>query len=1263
MTDESIFTTALDITDLMRRSAYLEAACADDPGRRARVEQLLAAYGKAGDFLERPAAAPEHPNAVTRTFGADTDGDSVTDARAFLLPSPRPGALGRVGHYDVLEVLGRGGFGIVFRAFDDTLQRVVAVKVLSPQMAATSPARKRFLREARSSAAIRHENVVQVHAVSRDDESLPYLVMEFIPGETLQQKLDRTGPLAVAEVVRIGRQIAEGLAAAHATGLIHRDVKPANVLIEAGPHERAKLTDFGLARAADDASISQSGIVAGTPLYMSPEQAKGDTLDHRSDLFSLGSVLYVMCTGRPPFRASGTLAVLKRVCEEQPRPIREVIPEVPKWLCQIVEKLHAKNPADRFQTAREVADLLADCEKQLQAHGALKNAARIPESKAEPVRRARPWMAVAALLVLALAVVGSAAVIYSLNRAPGKGTFLLTRDDPEMFFTLEGQGITHSFYANDSALNSAEPIELPAGEYVLRGFRDKQQVFVDSFKLAPGENKLVRIPSSKPKPPAVPSPSADGWMQLFNGKDLTGWRPHPEEGGKWVVENGALTCTGPHGYLFSERDDYENFHLRAEIRINGGGDSGVFVRSRPDPLVWYTGTWHPNPAGYEAQIAHRPPNHTGSLWLFTSGWNRSLAPAAPDRSSGPVADKLFTLEIVATGSQLHVFVNGTKTADVLDSTYHRGHIALQHLGDRTAVRFRKIEIRELPAAAGSDKHRLQGAWLAESAEALGAPLPADQVRQMRLEFTDGGVRIWQPGKPVQEGAFKLDPAAAPKEIDAIRSAAVTRGIYRFDGDRLTLCMGEPGPDRPREFRTGPDTGPLVLGTLRRAPAPQELAVVPFGAPKAAEYQAAWAAHLGMKAEFTDKKLGVAFRVIPPGDFQMGAKDEEVNPDILRGQQNKPPGWQYLVRSVKAETPRHPVRITRPFAIGKYEVTVGQFRQFVAATGYKTVAEQKGGYGIESGKVVKGEKYNWKNVGYEQADLAPVWNVTRDDAVEFCKWLSKEDGRTFRLPTEAEWEWACRAGTDTRTFWREGESSQFAVKPGPKTKHVTKPVGQLKPNAFGLYDTCGNVWEWCNDWFSESYYKNAPAADPTGPTEPQGGVMARHRVQRGGGVDGGQFGLCSTARSLHEQEMCGFRVVCEIAGDAKLPPPEIKKPADPALAERRKEVAARGQARDDAKQRVDAGAASKLDLLAAEVALTEARNKLAEAEKNPEAAADLLEDLVAFRQEERDLIAARVKEGIDARTALDAADARLADAKARLVKVRPPEELPEPRPKP
>ncbi len=239
------------------------------------------------------------------------------DGLDFLAASDKPGHLGRLGHYDILEVIGKGGFGTVFKAFDEKLHRVVAIKVLAPELAANASARKRFSREARAAAAIKDDHVIAIYAVE-DDHQPPYLAMEYVDGISLQDRLDQEGALDLKEILRIAVQTACGLAAAHKQGLVHRDIKPANILLENGV-QRVKITDFGLARAVDDASISQSGVIAGTPMYMAPEQAAGETIDHRADLFSLGSVLYVMCTGRPPFRASGTMAVMKRVMEDTPR--------------------------------------------------------------------------------------------------------------------------------------------------------------------------------------------------------------------------------------------------------------------------------------------------------------------------------------------------------------------------------------------------------------------------------------------------------------------------------------------------------------------------------------------------------------------------------------------------------------------------------------------------------------------------------------------------------------------------------------------------------------------------------------------------------------------------------------------------------------------------------------------------------------------------------------------------------------------------------
>jgi serine/threonine-protein kinase len=327
----------------------------------------LAAGGDSGPWPGLPAARPASEEALrraidalkaeTRRLGTPPATSAGDEVLQFLSPTDEPGLLGKLGHYEVTGVVGRGGAGVVLKAFDPSLNRFVAIKVLAPQLATSVAARKRFAREGRAAAAVSHEHIVAIHGVD-EAHGLPYLVMEYVAGISLQERLDRDGPLEVKEVLRIGMQTAAGLAAAHAQGLVHRDVKPGNILLESGI-ERVKLTDFGLARAADDASLTQSGAVAGTPQYMAPEQARGEPVDSRSDLFSLGSVLYAMCTGRAPFRAPTVLAVLRCVSEEAPIPVREINPDVPAWLAAVIDALHAKDPAERFQSAAEVAEALS----------------------------------------------------------------------------------------------------------------------------------------------------------------------------------------------------------------------------------------------------------------------------------------------------------------------------------------------------------------------------------------------------------------------------------------------------------------------------------------------------------------------------------------------------------------------------------------------------------------------------------------------------------------------------------------------------------------------------------------------------------------------------------------------------------------------------------------------------------------------------------------------------------------------------------------
>jgi serine/threonine protein kinase len=366
---EGIFVEALGKAAGAERQAFLDAACAESPERRLRVEALLKAYDDAGSFLQHAAGDWRQPPATAA--GAAAVDDGIPDG--LMAPSDKPGCIGMLGSYEVREFIGRGGMGIVLRALDPALNRVVAIKVMAPEVAVQVSARQRFLREARAAAAVSHPHIVTIHAVAETE--LPYLVMECVVGRTLQQKIDEGGALKLKEILRIGTQIAEGLAAAHKHGLVHRDIKPANILLENGV-ERVKITDFGLARSVDDVGITRTGEVSGTPQYMSPEQALGQRVDHRSDLFSLGCVLYAMCTGRPPFRGDNVAVVVKRICDEPPRPIEGLNPEIPAWLIDTTHRLLAKDPGQRIQSAAEVADILSS---QL-AHAQQPPPARLPSA-------------------------------------------------------------------------------------------------------------------------------------------------------------------------------------------------------------------------------------------------------------------------------------------------------------------------------------------------------------------------------------------------------------------------------------------------------------------------------------------------------------------------------------------------------------------------------------------------------------------------------------------------------------------------------------------------------------------------------------------------------------------------------------------------------------------------------------------------------------------------------------------------------------------
>ncbi len=292
--------------------------------------------------------------------------DQLTDQEShqlkqMLAPPSHPELMGRINRYELEQLVGRGGMGLVFRAYDTELNRTVAVKILALHLIAIGSARERFIREARAVASLSHPHIVPMYDVVTDGE-VPALVMQFIAGETLQHRISRLGAMPVEDVLQIGIQLADALSLAHSHGLVHRDIKPGNVLLEADG-SRALLSDFGLVRALDDATLTHSGLLAGTPDYMSPEQARGHSVDARSDLFSLGSVLYTMLVGHPPFRAPEPMAILNRICHERHRPACAAEPRVPVEVSQLIDRLLTKDAKHRIVSAELVRDRLRELAK------------------------------------------------------------------------------------------------------------------------------------------------------------------------------------------------------------------------------------------------------------------------------------------------------------------------------------------------------------------------------------------------------------------------------------------------------------------------------------------------------------------------------------------------------------------------------------------------------------------------------------------------------------------------------------------------------------------------------------------------------------------------------------------------------------------------------------------------------------------------------------------------------------------------------------
>lgn len=281
----------------------------------------------------------------------------------FMSPSDIPNSLGRIGLFEIIGLVGRGGMGVVLKARDPSLDRIVAIKMLTPHLIADEEAKTRFCREAKAAATVNHPNIIAIHGVSVH-RGIPYLVMPYEIGPSLARRVKEEGPLTIKEAINVATQIVSALAEAHESGLIHRDIKPSNILLAPGT-ERALLTDFGLAILSDQKSLTRTGFLAGTPAYMSPEQARGEAVTVKSDLFSLGSVIFFMLTGSDPTTKETSYGIVREVSANSMLQVADFLESAPDWVNQLVKRLHSSDPADRFESTKHLLEVIKGCQSHL----------------------------------------------------------------------------------------------------------------------------------------------------------------------------------------------------------------------------------------------------------------------------------------------------------------------------------------------------------------------------------------------------------------------------------------------------------------------------------------------------------------------------------------------------------------------------------------------------------------------------------------------------------------------------------------------------------------------------------------------------------------------------------------------------------------------------------------------------------------------------------------------------------------------------------
>ena len=894
-------------------------------------------------------------------FLRDAVAEGSPKATGAFLPERYPKSGKRIGDYQILERLGGGGMGSVFRAMHVRLRRDVALKVLTERSASDERAIARFSREMEVVGRLNHPNIVQALDAGEVDGT-NYLAMELLNGADLSRVLAGRATLSIADATEVARQAALGLSYAHERGMVHRDVKPSNLMLacENDGRTRVKILDLGLAmmqEATPEAELTDAGQLMGTLEYMAPEQTEDThSVDHTADIYALGSTLYRMLVGHVPFTGDAWNTPAKRLnglMHQEAPGIGGLRDDLPDDLVALIDSMLERDPARRPANMNDVAEALlpftnthnlralpgiASTHASVAPTHGIQNAFDDTQPTvliAEPPREATKWtkaaLIVASCLIVVLAIPAASAIRSWLGSVPASTAPDRTQPTPT---------------------DSTEPAK----------------PFAAKLRASEGLIGLWAFESSD-----------DGM-----GRDLSGH--------------------GLHATITGSLQESPNAPIPQGTTSLCIGRSGSMATIPDDPIL------------------HTPNALTIAFWL------RNRQPF--DSESAPIIDK----------------------------SSESGGFAVS-LSGRQAKKPRRVNVRISDGSAETvitAKTQTGGSW-----------------HHVAVTLGDGHLQLYINGQ--------LDGSAQVDHEIGINDADLVLGTFGQKGSRANIdevCLY----DRPLS-----EDEVVALTRFRPAPA---MATVPFDVTQAVEVQTAWAEHLELPIEFTSS-AGILMRLVPPGEFEMGMSDDDVETMISWYAKKKRTRESY-----RSELPRHTVRISQPFYIGVHEVTQ---QQYLNVTG-ETPSH------FPSAKTEKA-------LGELPRDDLPVEQISWTDCVSFCNLLSSSDDlpvcytesddawvRTsdsgYRLPTEAEWEFACRAGTESMWSYGNGRAADFASNEWSvlNARETTHPVGQLKPNAFGLFDMHGNVIEWCSDWFDPEAYASRAGAITIDPVGPETGTR---RVYRGG----------------------------------------------------------------------------------------------------------------------------------------------------------------------